>query len=551
MDFGATGDGNADDSPAIQRAVSSIEATGGVVWFPPGNVYAMASEVTIRSKFPIWLKSYMGNKALPGAVGLTDATHAVIRPKNSLTYMFSWKRAVGATDFVQTSGGGIEGLSIADWIGTSQARNFAIQAAINIDEASYFSIRDTIIQWIKGSALRVGSCVVVTVDGNCHWNSCGDAGTSRPVIELHGGVVGVAFMWAYNLFLEASQYVGITLTAAGLLHGHALYFENSSSSTYLFIDSTVGLVRLDRCQFNSTGTTSVIIGATPVGNVGPRITNCLFNNTPGANSTLKILASAQLTVVENCAFKSISQTGPSIELLSNWCTISGIFIYAAGRIIVGGIHNKISDIFMHWPLAAAGQACIDFTSQQCDLNNVHIDGLNLTAGHGIRLSLTTVRNCTVCRLASGANGIVASAFGIHDVIQNCNVYELVNGTPIVYTQGNIANGNRGYPSSATAVTLNTVVATATLHAESGTITTPNLTGIVGAVYNVDITNSLINANSRVFASITRGTENASFKYTIEEVLVYTGGFWVSFKNTGPVAWNGNVRVHFFVVNSGT
>lgn len=46
-DFGAKGDGVTDDATAIQAAVNSLGAGGGVVYFPPG-VYLMGSTITIN-----------------------------------------------------------------------------------------------------------------------------------------------------------------------------------------------------------------------------------------------------------------------------------------------------------------------------------------------------------------------------------------------------------------------------------------------------------------------------------------------------------------------
>lgn len=47
MDFGAKGNGSADDTEAIQAAFASIEETGGTVLFPAGRTYCVSDEVQL------------------------------------------------------------------------------------------------------------------------------------------------------------------------------------------------------------------------------------------------------------------------------------------------------------------------------------------------------------------------------------------------------------------------------------------------------------------------------------------------------------------------
>lgn len=52
-DFGAKGDGVTDDSTAIQTAQTSLAATGGGIYFPPGT-YVQSATVTLKSNVKMW-----------------------------------------------------------------------------------------------------------------------------------------------------------------------------------------------------------------------------------------------------------------------------------------------------------------------------------------------------------------------------------------------------------------------------------------------------------------------------------------------------------------
>ena len=50
LDFGAAGDGVADDTAAIQAAISSISPDGGYIWFPAGT-YKVTAQINIPLAF--------------------------------------------------------------------------------------------------------------------------------------------------------------------------------------------------------------------------------------------------------------------------------------------------------------------------------------------------------------------------------------------------------------------------------------------------------------------------------------------------------------------
>ncbi len=53
-EFGASGDGNHDDAPAIARAIAALPPAGGIVYLPAGN-YKLGSTVTISGRSGVWI----------------------------------------------------------------------------------------------------------------------------------------------------------------------------------------------------------------------------------------------------------------------------------------------------------------------------------------------------------------------------------------------------------------------------------------------------------------------------------------------------------------
>ena len=91
--------------------------------------------------------------------------------------------------------------------------------------------------------------------------------------------------------------------------------------------------------------------------------------------------------------------------------------------------------------------------------------------------------------------------------------DLGTGTPYIYSAGNIAHGNYGYPTAT-----NAVAGVATLHAESGVVTSePITTGMVQS-YVLLLTNQLCKQSSRVTATVQRGTDTQSLSYQVQEVI---------------------------------
>ena len=78
-DFGAVGNGVADDSAAVQAAIDTVEALGGVVVFPPGK-YLFGTQVTINRTYAASGSNFVGERNL-----LISGYGAEIRTTGAIT----------------------------------------------------------------------------------------------------------------------------------------------------------------------------------------------------------------------------------------------------------------------------------------------------------------------------------------------------------------------------------------------------------------------------------------------------------------------------------
>lgn len=69
-DFGAIGNGTADDTTAIQAAIDSLSATGGAAFFPPGT-YIISSPISMRANVTLWSTLYAATIKQKDSANLT------------------------------------------------------------------------------------------------------------------------------------------------------------------------------------------------------------------------------------------------------------------------------------------------------------------------------------------------------------------------------------------------------------------------------------------------------------------------------------------------
>jgi hypothetical protein len=87
---------------------------------------------------------------------------------------------------------------------------------------------------------------------------------------------------------------------------------------------------------------------------------------------------------------------------------------------------------------------------------------------------------------------------------------------------------------------------ATLSKQSGVVTSEALTTAAGSSYTLTLTNTLVAATSRVFASVQNGT-NTQGELTVTSITPGSGSVAIVVKNShGSQALNGTIKISFLV-----
>jgi hypothetical protein len=140
-DYGAVGDGVADDTAAIQAAITALGSQGGVVYLPPGNYL-------LNGANPI-------NLAAP--VTLQGAGHGATTIRIGASFTGSSAITISSDDCM------IQGLQLRG-VSTTTTSNPACHGvtATGVQETRIF---DTTFQWINGYALRLFGTASTTLHG--------------------------------------------------------------------------------------------------------------------------------------------------------------------------------------------------------------------------------------------------------------------------------------------------------------------------------------------------------------------------------------------------
>lgn len=397
--------------------------------------------------------------------------------------------------------------------------------------------------------MQYGTGSIIRHDHTETYN-CGykDEMTDKPCHDIGNGT-DYCSVWASNFVSQGNRSTGIRCNTNGNVVLRDFYFENGASAPYVYVDATDGVATISRGQMNANGATSIILGTFLAAQNGPSIEDVSINNFPGANNPhIHVLAGGAVASMNNVRiFGHTNHTGTSIQWDGSYGRISNVIMNTTGRFSVTAAFCEIANIYVYNCRTSSTQYAIDIGDNS--IRGSFIDGANVSTCHGISVADGSVVDCEV-RALNGGNGIVSSSDG--SVIANCHSHSHINGgTPFVFTNGNVATGNKGYPTTGTAA-----AGAATLHAESGVITSEALTTGTGASYTLTLTNQLIAAGSRVQVSVSRGSEADSLSYQVQEVepAAAGGSCTIVIKNTGSVPFGdglgggGTIKIAFQVVN---
>ena len=170
-DFGARGDGQSDDTAAIQSAIDSIAGRGGTVVFPAGR-YLITRTLRVRSLNPIALVGTMFGQVFNAANG------PALLIGRAMDYVIEYA-APNSAHRGAHGAGMISGLAFVD---PSTPNNAApgrrrVIAALHLKDFALGLVDSCTFHWIRGSAIVSEFAVMTTIRG-CRVRSCGDASGS-------------------------------------------------------------------------------------------------------------------------------------------------------------------------------------------------------------------------------------------------------------------------------------------------------------------------------------------------------------------------------------
>jgi hypothetical protein len=433
LDFGAVGNGSADDSAAFQSAVDSLVETGGVVWVPPNRKYVVGN-VNIIAKYPVWIVSEMYGHFLGSGSGSNQNLSASIVPKpgTGTTHIFKWERHSDLTTTGFGAGGGIRGLCLNDIVhGGTPFRQTAIgTAAVWVTDAAEFTIRECLFMWLNGSALKLEIGNFFQAE-NCNFDECGASG--KPVIEV-GGVISNANLFSRRLFIQAAYSGQIKMLGGALYHTDS-YHENGAGlggETQPIIDGTAGRVHVSDCFFWGHQAESIIIGVTE-----SEVADCMFHNHPGTKHTIDVKSGGY-----SSRFSSLRMwrtgAGRSISLSSaHWCTLSDIHSIGGG-IFSDSLETVVTGVFMYAPGPGEGQYAAHLTGAGSVLSGGVIGGQNSSTCHGAAVNGIVTGMIVRDLVGAASNGITGLS---SDSCLVGNRVSNVTGAAYVYVNGQKASSN--------------------------------------------------------------------------------------------------------------
>ena len=204
-DFGAVGDGTTNDASAIQAAIDALPATGGTVFFPPGN-YKINSTITLGNGTSSAISSRYGMR-LEGA-------H---RPQPALIPTFN-----SVTSVKITWGGGAA--TMFDVLGPLQGWGL---------ENLYIDGASTATLGLRGTSAQYGECRNLTIV------NCLNDAIRLTTFTQGGGLASVHCDSFHNLFVNTNITVPNNADSCGI-RLTSIADSGSNSDFNTFINTTIG-----------------------------------------------------------------------------------------------------------------------------------------------------------------------------------------------------------------------------------------------------------------------------------------------------------------------
>lgn len=345
LDFGAVGDGVANDTAAIQAAVDSIVTTGGAVYFPTGK-YKVTSQINVRSIYPIHLIGDMGGQIYNAT---TQANLAGIIIGGNITGSIIKYSTPAGKSRAEAGGGTVSGLSFYDAtaVGGANPGSYTCTAALELTDFNLSKVENCYFHWINGSAIAGEFMVMTNIVGNVI-RYCG--ATSKPAIYLNNATPGFtpqSMVIADNKIevCHGAPYIqmaGVQCTDIKVSNNGFEAETSIASSNQIFLQTAGSRHSITGNSFNRVNAVQLEINGGDT-----TVTANTFAGGPFTASAV-VLNGGRITVVGN-NFQSLRKKY-EIEVIgnSNQCVISNNTMFYSGVIYIDApyitvANNVISD----------------------------------------------------------------------------------------------------------------------------------------------------------------------------------------------------------------
>jgi len=423
-DFGAVGNGIADDTLKIQDAINSLASTGGIVEIPAGN-YKITSTLTI-SRSGIFLQG-----------SGSQSTKLTFTGLSSDCILFQ-----GAS---QINGNGIKGV----WISGSSLTG---GHAINMQVVAYGVIEDVNIDnpWngilcFQTNTITINRVVINLPRGSfaCKWDSPTSNNSSALTLEnvtMQGGYLGAnGFVW--DGFATSLRMKSVAI----LSFRDCFRIENTrnSSTAYPQFANIFGL------EIDGASKNALVINA----GFNFKFVGCDITNTSGA--TGQGSADTQCVVISPDASYSVTRFIDFTECQIGNCQQQGIFINAKDVKLTGcTVHDVSKQGVSSFSAIELGGSSTNITITGGKAGIVYGDALNCRHGVLIGTGVTNVAICGVdfqgtnligvqnnsstpnTTTISGCNGFVSKSSGVSTLTAgstSITVPHGVSATPVSVT----------------------------------------------------------------------------------------------------------------------
>ncbi|MEZ2417480.1 glycosyl hydrolase family 28-related protein [Luteibacter sp. RCC_6_2] len=259
MDFGAVGDGIHDDTAAIQTAISSLSATGGGVYLPPGT-YVVSSTIALIPNLTLSGFGSKSVKILPKTTGITVLQYLSdsSQPANI---------SIHGLEVDCTSVPDITGINcrLSDHLSVTEVIFSGCSYSIQLDRCRYVEIQNCISRgspWNKAGTLKLFSATVteyiheVKVT-NYHAINIGNGIANGHAIIVHRGVANLidgfllndghvgGDVHAVGFYGDCQgckvSNSGVGACAGGIFFGKDIYFSSNSIVPSFAVISSVDI----------------------------------------------------------------------------------------------------------------------------------------------------------------------------------------------------------------------------------------------------------------------------------------------------------------------